>query len=190
MTAPNITGTTPLSSTSFIANWTITDPDHNYIVTWTSRCSGMMDSMSITVPGNTMSHMVTGLDGVSNYNVSVTTINSCGMMMSEPVTVYGTYVGINVHTHKYRPDLPKCALIVHNFSVHFSPPPNGCNNILTVLVCIKVKNFNSLLLLRLLFSDCLTSIRARVVYKWLHLPWTSRQPAGITTQLASETEHT
>ena len=89
MTVPNIIGTTPLSSTSFIVNWTITDPDHNYIVTWTNMCPGIMDSMNMTVPENTSSHMVTGLDGVSNYNVSVTAYNSCGMMMSEPVTVYG-----------------------------------------------------------------------------------------------------
>ena len=87
MTAPNITGTTPLSSTSFIVNWTITDPDHNYIVTWTNLHTCVIDNM--TVPENTSSHMVTGLDGVSNYNVSVTANNSCGMMMSEPVTVYG-----------------------------------------------------------------------------------------------------
>ena len=84
MTAPNITGTTPLSSTSFTVSWTIT---HNYIVTWTNLHTCVIDNM--TVPENTSSHMVTGLDGVSNYNVSVTAINSCGMMMSEPVTVYG-----------------------------------------------------------------------------------------------------
>ena len=94
MTAPNITGTTPLSSTSFIVNWTITDPDHNYIVTWTNLHTCVIDNM--TVPENTSNHMVTGLDGVSNYNVSVAANNSCGMMMSEPVTVYG-----NVYIHMY-----------------------------------------------------------------------------------------
>ena len=101
MTAPTITGAIPLSSTSLTVRWTITDPDHNYIVTWTGMCPGIMDILSIStiVPENTSSYMVTGLDGVSNYNVSVTANNSCGMMMSEPVTVYGTYVGINVHTH-------------------------------------------------------------------------------------------
>ena len=99
MTAPNITGTTPLSSTSFIVNWTITDPDHNYIVTWTNLHTFVIDNM--TVPENTSSHMVTGLDGVSNYNVSVTANNSCGMMMSEPVTVYGmlTYVYTYICTY-------------------------------------------------------------------------------------------
>ena len=44
---------------------------------------------SVTVPENTNSHMVTGLNGIDNYNVSVTANNSCGMMMSDPATVYG-----------------------------------------------------------------------------------------------------
>ena len=34
MTAPTVT-VTPLSSTSFNVSWTITDPDHNYMITWT-----------------------------------------------------------------------------------------------------------------------------------------------------------
>ena len=87
MTAPTFTGITPLSSTSFTISWTITDPDHNYIVTWTNLRTGMMSS--VTVPENTNSYMVTGLNGVDNYNVSVTANNSCGMMMSDPITVYG-----------------------------------------------------------------------------------------------------
>ena len=45
----------------------------------------MMDSMIVSE--NTNSYMVTGLNGVDNYNVSVTT--TCGMMMSDPITVYG-----------------------------------------------------------------------------------------------------
>ena len=84
---PTITVPTSLSSTSFTVNWTITDPDHNYIVTWTNLHTGMMSS--VTVPENTNSYMVTGLNGVDNYNVSVTANNSCGMMMSDPITVYG-----------------------------------------------------------------------------------------------------
>ena len=90
MTPPTITVPTPLSSTSFTVSWTITDPDHNYIVTWTNLRTGMMSS--VTVPENTNSYMVTGLNGVDNYNVSVTANNSCGMMMSDPITVYGKYV--------------------------------------------------------------------------------------------------
>ena len=87
MTAPTINTPTMLSSRSFTVSWTITDPDHNYIVTWTNLRTGMMSS--VTVPENTNSYMVTGLNGVDNYNVSVTANNSCGMMMSDPITVYG-----------------------------------------------------------------------------------------------------
>ena len=87
ITEPAINTPTPLSSRSFTVSWTITDPDHNYIVTWTNLRTGMMSS--VTVPENTNSYMVAGLNGVDNYNVSVTANNSCGMMMSDPITVYG-----------------------------------------------------------------------------------------------------
>ena len=86
--APTITGTTPLSSTSFTVSWTITDPNHNYIITWTNLHTSMMEG-SMTVPENTNSYTVTGLNGIDNYNVSVTANNSCVMMMSDPITVYG-----------------------------------------------------------------------------------------------------
>ena len=87
MTAPTITVPTPLRSTSFTVSWTVTDPDHNFIVTWTNLHTGMMSS--VTVGENTNSYMVTGLNGIDNYNVSVTSNNSCGMIMSDSVTVYG-----------------------------------------------------------------------------------------------------
>ena len=87
MTAPTITGTTPLSSRSFTVSWTINNPNYNYIVTWTNLHTGVMNSA--TVAENTNSHTVTGLNGVDNYNVSVATNNSCGMMESDPITVYG-----------------------------------------------------------------------------------------------------
>ena len=98
MTPRFITVPTPLSSRSFTVSWTITDPDHNYIVTWTNLHTGMMSS--VTVPENTNSYMVTGLNGVDNYNVSVTANNSCGMMRSDPITVYSkkcTHVCIYIH---------------------------------------------------------------------------------------------
>ena len=85
MIAPTINAPISLSSRSFTVSWTITDPDHNYIVTWTNLRTGIMDDM--TVPENTNSYMVTGLNGVDNYNVSVTANNSCGMMMSDSITV-------------------------------------------------------------------------------------------------------
>ena len=95
-TAPSITvPTSSLSSTSFIVSWTITDPDHNYIVTWTNLRTGMMSN--VTVPENTSSYTVTGLNGIDNYNVSVTANNSCGMTMSDPATVYGKKLDIHLY---------------------------------------------------------------------------------------------
>ena len=95
MTAPNITGTTPLSSTSFTVSWTITDPTHNYIIIWTNLRTGMISG--VTVPENTNSYTqytITGLNGIDSYNVTVTTNSSCGMMISDPITVYGKNVHI------------------------------------------------------------------------------------------------
>ena len=86
MAPSTITVQTSLSSASFTVNWTITDPDHNYIVTWTNLHTGMMSN--VTVPENTSSYIVTGLSGMDNYTVSVTANNSCGMAMSDPITVY------------------------------------------------------------------------------------------------------
>ena len=97
-TAPTISVPTSLSSTSFFVSWTITDPDHNYIVTWTNTHTGMMSS--VTVPENTNSYMVTGLNGIDNYNVSVTANNSCGMMMSDPATVYGKNIFMYVANYR------------------------------------------------------------------------------------------
>ena len=105
ITAPTIT-ITPLSSTSFNVSWTITDPDHNYIITWTNLRTGKMDY--VTIAENTNSYTVTGLSGIDNYNVTVTANNSCGMMMSDPITVYGRniiirmwYIRIYVHVIMY-----------------------------------------------------------------------------------------
>ena len=101
-TVPTINTPTMLSSRLFTVSWTITDPDHNYIVTWTNLRTGMMSS--VTVPENTNSYMVTGLNGVDNYNVSVTANNSCGIMMSDPITVYGKKLYIatmSTHMHAY-----------------------------------------------------------------------------------------
>ena len=91
MTAPTITEATLLSTTSFTVSWTITDPDHNYIITWINLHTSMVKG-SMTVSENTNSYTVTGLNGIDNYNVSVSANNSCGMMMSDPITVYGKNV--------------------------------------------------------------------------------------------------
>ena len=92
ITAPTVT-VAPLSSTSFNVSWTITDPDHNYIITWINLRTGVMDN-NMTVAENTNSYTVTGLSGMDNYNVTVTANNSCGMMMTDPITVYGKNVCI------------------------------------------------------------------------------------------------
>ena len=89
VTAPTVT-VTPLSSRSFTVSWRMTDPDHNYIITWTNLRTGIMDNM--TVAENTNNYTVTGLSGMDNYNVTVTANNSCGMMMSDPMTIYGENV--------------------------------------------------------------------------------------------------
>jgi len=88
MIAPTITGATPLSNTSFTVSWTINNPNYNYMVTWTNLRTNMTES--ITLSENANVYTVRGLDDDSNYNVSVaTTNNSCGMMESDPITVYG-----------------------------------------------------------------------------------------------------
>ena len=45
-----------------------------------------------TVPENTSNYTVTGLNGINNYNVSVTANYSGGMIMSDNVTIYGKNV--------------------------------------------------------------------------------------------------
>ena len=80
---------TPLSSTSFTVNWIISDPNYSYTVTWNSLNTGVMDSY--TVAENTNSYSITGLSDSDNYNVQVTAVGVCGMMESDPVTVYGEY---------------------------------------------------------------------------------------------------
>ena len=86
---------TPLSNTSFIVNWIISDPSYNYTVTWTNLNTGVMDSY--TVSENTNSYNVTGLSDNDNYNVTITAVGVCGMITSDPVTVYGE--SVQAHTH-------------------------------------------------------------------------------------------
>ena len=84
--APTIT-VTPLSDTSFTVNWTISDPNYSYTVIWTNINTGVVNN--ITVPENTNSYTVTGLSVNDNYNVSVAIVGVCGIMISDPITVYG-----------------------------------------------------------------------------------------------------
>ena len=95
MTAPpNITSVRVLNSTSFTVNWEATGLDDNYIlVTWTNLHTGMKEG-NVTVSNIINSHTVTGLSGIDNYNVSIAVNNSYGMMMSDPITVYGKSIRI------------------------------------------------------------------------------------------------
>ena len=89
MTAPILTKPIDLtSSLLFTITWTIANPSDtlSYIITWTNLRT---DIVNTTVLENTGSYEVTGLNGVDNYNVSVTAKNPCGVIESDPVTVYG-----------------------------------------------------------------------------------------------------
>ena len=79
-----------MDTKSFTVNWKITAPSHKYIITWTNLLTGVKGN--VTIAENTNEYEVTGLSGIDNYDVTVTAINSCGVMMSNPVTVYGKKV--------------------------------------------------------------------------------------------------
>ena len=83
-----ITRIIPVDTKSFTVNWEVTDSSHKYVVTWTNLHTGIKSN--VTVAGNINSYTVAGLSGIDNYDVTVTAINSCGVMMSDPITVYGT----------------------------------------------------------------------------------------------------
>ena len=89
---PQVTAVKPLSDTSFNVNWMISDASYSYTVIWTNLRTGIMDSS--TVPENTNSYTVTGLSDNDNYNVSITAVGVCGMITSDPITVYGKNVAI------------------------------------------------------------------------------------------------
>ena len=101
MTTPVLAGASDLQRKSCIIKWTTTNPNniHSYIITWTNLHNGDMDN--IEVQGHTTSYNVTGLNGVDNYNVSVTAKNPCGMMKSDFITVYGKNVTTKLSIHGY-----------------------------------------------------------------------------------------
>ena len=79
-----------LNSTSFTVNWTIPDPSYNYTVIWTNVNTGVMDNF--TVPKNTSSYTVAGLSVNTTYNVSISVVDVCGMMItSDTITVNSKY---------------------------------------------------------------------------------------------------
>ena len=87
---PQNISVTPLSSTSFMITWNMSDPNYNYTVIWTNLNTGVMDSYA--VQDNENSHIVTGLSDNTNYVVSMTAVNMCGNKTSDPITVYGKYL--------------------------------------------------------------------------------------------------
>ena len=72
-------------------------PNYNYTVIWTNLNTSVMDSYTVTE--NTNSYTVTGLSDNDNYNVSVTAVGVCGMITSDPVTVYGKFTYAHVATY-------------------------------------------------------------------------------------------
>ena len=63
---------------------------------------------SYTVTENTNSYTVTGLSDNDNYNVRVTAVGVCGMITSDPITVYGEF--------KYPVDMCMCvAMCMHAY---------------------------------------------------------------------------
>ena len=89
ITAPTLTEPFNLMNRSFTINWTITNSNNidSYTIKWTNLRTG--HNKTNEVLGNRTSYEVTGLNGVDNYNVSVTAENKCGKLESDPITVYG-----------------------------------------------------------------------------------------------------
>ena len=106
--SPQNVSLTPLSSTSFMITWSVSDPVCNYTVMWTNLNNSMTDSCTVScnvdasemcncteVQDNEISCNVTVSSDVANYDVSVSVGNMCGSKTSEPITVYrGEYLNI------------------------------------------------------------------------------------------------
>ena len=106
----------PLSSTSFMITWSVSDPSYDYTVVLTNLNTGVMYSftvrdngngcvvtdlnvdasvMSCTFQDNENSCNVTNLSVDANYNVSIAAVNVCGNKTSDPITVYnGKYLNV------------------------------------------------------------------------------------------------
>ena len=89
--APTLNEVIPSSSTSCTVIWTINNTNYDIILILTNLLTGEINIVTVTeYTVNTNIYNVTErLNGVDNYNVSVATINACGRMMSDTVTVYG-----------------------------------------------------------------------------------------------------
>ena len=88
------------SSRSFTVNWTSSNSIYNFQILLINLRIGTTESLDdVLPPGATMLTVSTGLNGVDNYNVSVATVNVCGMTLSDPVTVYGEFECLSVNTN-------------------------------------------------------------------------------------------
>ena len=111
--SPQDISVTPLSNTSFMITWNMSDTNYNYTMIWTNLNTGVMydctirdngnncnvadlnvdaSVMNCTVQHNEISCNVRGLSDGANYNVSVAAVNVCGNKTSDPITVYGKYL--------------------------------------------------------------------------------------------------
>ena len=68
-----------LNTTSFVVNWTISDPSYSYTVILTNVNTGVTNSS--IVPESTNNYTVAGLSNNNTYYVSVS-VNVCGMMIT------------------------------------------------------------------------------------------------------------
>ena len=88
-----------LNSTSFAINWIISDPSYSYTVhvIWTNLNTGVVDSSAVSE--NTNSYTVAGLGGNTTYNVSISVVDVCGMMItSNTITVNSKYKHVHIYT--------------------------------------------------------------------------------------------
>jgi len=88
---PNINSIQPVSSTSFMINWTPQDPNYNYQISLINLRNSDQNRNK-TVSAGESPVLVTGLSGDANYNVSVAAVNECGMNESNSATVYGEFL--------------------------------------------------------------------------------------------------
>ena len=83
-----------------------------------------------------------------------------------------------------RPDLPKCAVVTHNFNAHFSPPLNRYNNRQTVHLCTIYGQNSTVCFCFFNLSGvpkCPGSLQmAPFCLKQTTLEGTTTQPAGVT----------
>ena len=110
--SPQGISVTPLSTTSFMITWNMSDPNYDYVVIWTNLNTGVMYDCTVQDNGNScdatdssvmyncpvqnneISCNVRGLSDDANYNVGVAVVNMCGNKTSGPITVYGKYLDV------------------------------------------------------------------------------------------------